>query len=57
MMAKEEGVTFLGKLATSQEISTSLDEGEPFVIKYPDGEETRIVVHVAESVINYCEGV
>jgi ATP-binding protein involved in chromosome partitioning len=56
MMAKMEGVAFLGKVAASQEVSTSLDDGEPFVIKYPDSEETRVVMHVAEAVINHCEG-
>lgn len=55
-MAKEEGITFLGKLPISHKISTSLDEGEPFVTRYPDSEEAKVVMRLAEVVIRHSEG-
>ncbi len=55
-MAKEEGLPFLGKVPTSKMVSTTLDDGEPFVIRYPDSEEARVMMRIAEAVIKHCEG-
>ena len=56
-MAQTEGVPFLGKIPTSQRVSMTLDEGEPFVIKYPDSDEARAIMRAADAVIKDCEGV
>jgi len=55
-MAREEGVPLLGKVPTSQRVSTTLDDGEPFVIRYPDSEEAKVLFRIADAVINHCEG-
>ncbi|RJX19998.1 MAG: ATP-binding protein [Desulforudis sp.] len=55
-MSKEEGVPFLGKIPVSLRVSTSLDDGEPFVIRYPDSEEAAAIQAVADAVIRQCEG-
>lgn len=55
-MAQEEGIPFLGKIPLSERVSISLDEGEPLVIKYPDSEETQMVIRIADVVIDRCEG-
>lgn len=55
-MAAEEGLPFLGKVPTSEKVSTTLDDGEPLVIRYPDSEEAKVIMHIADAVINHCEG-
>ena len=55
-MAAEEDVPFLGKVPASEKVSTTLDDGEPFVIRYPDSDEAKVIMHVADAVINHCEG-
>ena len=55
-MAKEEAIPFLGKLPISRELSRSLDEGEPFVIRNPDSEEAKVLTRIADGVISRCEG-
>ena len=55
-MAREEGVPFLAKIAMSQMVSITLDDGEPFVIKYPDSDESKGIVHVVDALIRQCEG-
>ena len=55
-MAREEGVPFLAKIPTSQMVSMTLDDGEPFVIKYPDSDESKGVMNVVDALIRHCEG-
>lgn len=55
-MATEEGVPFLAKIPMSQMVSMTLDDGEPFVIKYPDSDESKGIVHVVDALIRQCEG-
>jgi ATP-binding protein involved in chromosome partitioning len=55
-MAEEEGIPFLGKVPTSQKVSTTLDHGIPFVLAYPDSEETNVIMHIVDAVIKHCEG-
>jgi len=50
-MAEREEVPFLGKIAISDRISISLDEGEPFVIRYPESAESKVLMDIAEVVI------
>lgn len=54
-MAREEGVTFLGKIPMSQNVSVTLDEGEPFVVKYPDSNESKMMMEIADAVVKHCE--
>jgi len=54
-MSVEEGVPFLGKVPLSRIVSETLDDGEPFVIKYPDSEEAKVLEHVTDAVIKQCE--
>jgi ATP-binding protein involved in chromosome partitioning len=55
-MAEQEGVPFLSKIPMSQKVSISLDAGEPFVIKYPDGPEAAGVNKAVDALIKTCEG-
>jgi ATP-binding protein involved in chromosome partitioning len=55
-MAEEEGVPFLAKIPSSHKVSTSLDDGEPFVLKYPDSEETEAINKIVDGIIRACEG-
>lgn len=54
-MSKEEGVPFLSKIPLSMRVSTSLDDGEPFVMKYPNSEEAKAMDVVVDAVIKHCE--
>lgn len=54
-MAAREGIPYLGKVPISYEMSLSLDEGEPFVVRYPGKEETKLFLKIADTVINQCE--
>lgn len=54
-MAKEENIPFLGKIAMSRKVSSSLDQGEPFVIRYPDSEEAKVMIRIGDIVIDHCE--
>jgi ATP-binding protein involved in chromosome partitioning len=56
-MSEEEGVPFLTKIPFSMTVSTSLDDGEPFAVRYPDSEEAKAVDKVVEAVSKHCEGV
>lgn len=55
-MAQREGVSFLGRMPTSQKVSSTLDEGVPFVLRYPESEESGVIMHIADAVISHCEG-
>lgn len=55
-LSKDEGVPFLGKIPMSLNVSTTLDDGWPFVLRYPDSQEARVIVNVADAVIKQCEG-
>ena len=55
-MAREEGVPFLAKIPASQKVSMTLDDGEPFVIKYPDSDESKGIMNVVDAVIRHCGG-
>ncbi len=55
-IAKELGVPFLGKVPISREMSASLDEGEPLVIRHPDSEGAKAIIKIADTVIRHCEG-
>jgi len=55
-MSREEGVPFLSKIPLSMRVSTSLDDGEPFVMKYPNSEEAKAMDVVVDAVIKHCEG-
>lgn len=55
-MASDEGVSFLGKIPMSLKVSTTLDDGWPFVIRYPDSREAQTMFNVADAVIKQCEG-
>lgn len=50
-MAEREGVPFLGEIPITDRISSSLDEGEPFVIRHPQSDETRVLMGIADVVI------
>jgi ATP-binding protein involved in chromosome partitioning len=54
-MASTEGIPFLGKIPVSVRVSTSLDDGEPFILKYPDSEEAKVMEGVVNAVIKHCE--
>jgi ATP-binding protein involved in chromosome partitioning len=54
-MSLEEGVRFLAKIPISIKVSTSLDDGEPFVVKYPESEEAVSLERVVDEVIRHCE--
>jgi len=54
-MAAEEGVPFLGKIPISIKVSTTLDDGEPFVVKYPESDEGKSMEKVVDQVIRHCE--
>ena len=54
-MASREGERFLAKIPMSRKASPTLDAGEPFVLKYPDNEETKILEHITDEVIKFCE--
>jgi len=54
-MAREEGVPFLGSIPVSKEVSTTLDDGEPFVLRYPDSTEAKVIVNVGDMIIQRCE--
>ncbi len=56
-MSAEEGVPFLAKLPISMRVSTSLDDGEPFVVRYPESEEAKALDKVIEAVSKHCEGI
>jgi len=55
-MAQEEGIAMLGKIPLSLVVSTTLDDGEPFIFKYPDTEEAKTFERVTDAVIKHCEG-
>jgi len=55
-MAREEGVRFIGKMPMSQMVSVTLDEGEPFVTKYPDSIESKTMMQICDAVMAQCEG-
>jgi ATP-binding protein involved in chromosome partitioning len=55
-MAKEEGVPFLGRIPVSEKVATSLDDGEPFVVRYPDSAEAKAIMRITDDVIQRCEG-
>lgn len=55
-MSEEEGVPFLTKLPFSMRVSTSLDDGEPFTVRYPDSEEAKAMDKIVEAVSRHCEG-
>ena len=50
-MAEREGVPFLAKLMISDKISTALDDGEPVVSRYPDSEESQLLMGICDSVM------
>lgn len=54
-MAKEQGVPFLGRIPVSEKVATTLDDGEPFVIRYPDSVETKAIMNITDLVIEQCE--
>ena len=55
-MAMGEGVPFLGRIPFSEKVSTTLDDGEPFVVRYPDSIETKAIMDMVDVIINRCEG-
>ena len=55
IMSEQEGCNFLGKIPLLKEMSKSLDEGHPFVDKYPDHEVTKTLMNIADAVISFCE--
>jgi ATP-binding protein involved in chromosome partitioning len=55
-MAKEEGVDFLGRIPVSDKVATTLDDGVPFVVRYPDSIETKAIIEITDAVIKKCEG-
>jgi len=54
-MSREEGVTFLGRIPISLRVCESLDDGEPFVAKYPQSDEAKLMNKVIDAVIKHCE--
>ncbi len=54
-MAKGEGVPFLGRIAVSELVSKSLDEGKPFVLSEPESEEAKAMMAITKAVIDFCE--
>lgn len=54
-MAKEEGVDFLGRIPVSEKVSTTLDDGEPFVVRYPDSVEAKSIADITDIIIQKCE--
>lgn len=55
-MSKLENVPFLGKIPLSATVSETLDDGIPFVFKYPDSEETKILERITDAVTAHCKG-
>ncbi len=55
-MADDEGVAFLGRIPMSLNVSTTLDDGWPFVFRYPDSDEAKVMTSVADAVMKQCEG-
>jgi ATP-binding protein involved in chromosome partitioning len=56
-MSEEEGVPFLTKIQISMTVSESLDDGDPFVVKYPDTQEAQALNKVVDAVTRHCEGI
>lgn len=54
-MSKQENVPFLGKMPLSTIVSETLDEGIPFVFKYPDSAETKVLEQIADAVTAHCK--
>lgn len=54
-ISREEEIPLLAQLPLSIRVSTSLDDGEPFVIKYPDSAEAGIMDGVVNAVVEHCE--
>ncbi len=55
-LARELGVTFLGRLPLHPEVSQACDEGVPFVFKFPDNPTSKKMVEIAkqlEEIIGY----
>lgn len=55
VMSREEGVPFLARIPMSRLVSSSLDEGKPFVKHYPDSEEAKTMMQVVRAVMEFCE--
>jgi ATP-binding protein involved in chromosome partitioning len=56
-MSEEEGVPFLAKIEISMTVSASLDDGEPFVVKYPNTHEAQAMNKVVDAVMRHCRDV
>jgi MinD-like ATPase involved in chromosome partitioning or flagellar assembly len=49
-------VDFLGLIPVSDKVATTLDDGVPFVVRYPDSIETKAIIEITDAVIKKCEG-
>jgi len=54
-LAKRMGVDFLGSIPANVRVSTTLDEGTPFVMSEPDLEASKTVVNIADTIIRRFE--
>ncbi len=53
-LAKEMGIPFLGKVPMSKEIAECLDNGVPFIEKYPDHPGSKTILRAAEEIEKFC---
>jgi len=51
-IAKDEGVPFLGRIPFDPRLATCMDEGQPFVLKYPHAQATRAFEEIAAKIIS-----
>jgi Mrp family chromosome partitioning ATPase/predicted Fe-Mo cluster-binding NifX family protein len=55
-MAGELGVPFLGRVPIEPSIVTASDDGQPYVVNFPDTEVGKIFAAITESVLRLYEG-
>ncbi len=55
-IAEKYNVRFLGEIPIDPRISRANDSGEPFFVKYPDSEAAKVLLELAQKIIEIVEG-
>ncbi len=55
-IAEKYNVRFLGEIPIDPRISRANDAGEPFFVKYPDSEAAKVLLELAQKIIEIVEG-
>ena len=55
-IAEKYSVRFLGEIPIDPRISRANDAGEPFFVKYPDSEAAKVLLELAQKIIEIVEG-